>query len=171
MSVLLTTLSEGLESNAVVDLHFRTFPPFLKSINDLFSTESEKAIHDFFVVQYVVDKYEHLAPAYIPELLNKTASHQQGFEVSNRTIALAQSYCSRDTNAHFVYGLSRYFGLETFGGENDRQESLKLIELVRDSLLARIASNNWLDDQTKQTAINKVRGQPLNLTLYLHLFD
>ncbi|KAI8375082.1 hypothetical protein EDC96DRAFT_562630 [Choanephora cucurbitarum] len=157
ISVLLTTLSEGLESSAVASLGFRTAPSFLGDINDMLSTESEKSIQDFFTVQYIVDKYEYLAPSLFPELLNNTLLQQQNSTVSNTTVALMQLQCSEDTNTHFVYGLSRYYGLESFGDENDRQKTLKFIETIRESLLARISSNTWLDDQTKQAAINKMK--------------
>ncbi|KAI8369793.1 hypothetical protein EDC96DRAFT_573718 [Choanephora cucurbitarum] len=157
MRALLKTLWRDIEEDAVGGLHFRTFPPFLKEINDMLSTESEKSVQDFFIVQYIVDKYDHLAPIYLRELLSNITSEQRNLTVSNDTAASMQLYCSRDTNAHFVYGLTRYFGLETFGDENDRQEVLRFIETVREALLTHISSNDWLDDQTKQFAINKMK--------------
>ncbi|KAI8332777.1 hypothetical protein BD560DRAFT_360723 [Blakeslea trispora] len=152
ISALLMELSEGLEASAMPELHFRTSLTFLENVNTLFSTESEKAIQDFFIVQYIVEKYTHLAPTFLSELSSNATSEQR-----NATIASVQQACSVDTNQHFAAGLSRYFGLETFGDDSDRQKTLEFVEVFRESLLDRIASNTWLDEETKQAAINKMK--------------
>ncbi|KAI8332990.1 hypothetical protein BD560DRAFT_360668 [Blakeslea trispora] len=153
ISVLLTTLSEGLEASAVPNFYYESSSAFLRYINDMFSTESKKSIQDFFVVRYIIDKYEHLSPTFLPELLSKTMPQLQDSAASNEM----RTECSADTSMHFAFGLGRYYALENFGDENDRQKVLKFIENIRESLLIRIANSSWLDDQTKQAAIKKMK--------------
>ncbi|KAI8327024.1 hypothetical protein EDC96DRAFT_581015 [Choanephora cucurbitarum] len=156
LPTLLMALSEGLEADAVEGLHFRTSVPYLEDVNCMLSIESEKSIQDFLVVQYIIDKYNDFAPDLLAELSNNTAAQQHNATVSNTTIDRMKSQCFSDTSQYFSYGLSRYFGLETFGDDNDRERVLKFVEVFRESLIDRISNSSWLDDETKQVAINKM---------------
>lgn len=64
--------------------------------------------------------------------------------------------CVGYTSLSFANSLARYYTLKKFGSESERNKAETFLKTIHDAWLNRIPEITWLDDQTREKAIEKV---------------
>lgn len=67
--------------------------------------------------------------------------------------------CISNANDALGHLVARYFTITKFGGRKEQDAVEEMIRLVHETWLNRLADIDWLDSETKEAAINKVKKE------------
>lgn len=128
-------------------------PEYFTRLNDLLSKNvTLQTLQEYYIIQLVISKVHALDDA------SRAAYREMNGKISSGTSVEQPRWrvCVSYTSGVFGNSLGRYYVLKKFGSENERKKAETFLETIHDAWLKRLPEVNWLDDQTRQKAIEKV---------------
>lgn len=141
---------ESVDSNSTVVV--RT-PTYFKKLNDFLATSANlQQLQEYFIIQLVNTRVDGLDNA------SRSAFADMKSKISSGSSAPPKRYrtCVRDVSKTFPNFMSRYYTLKEFGGENERKKVDEFITSIHQEWLHKLDGLDWLDNQTRAKAVEKV---------------
>ncbi|RCH85801.1 hypothetical protein CU098_002675, partial [Rhizopus stolonifer] len=129
-------------------------PEYYQRLNGLLSngTVSLSTLQEYFIIQYVISR------TYALDRESRAATQKMNGAISSGT-SIEQArwrVCVGYTSKIFKNTMGRYYTLRKFGGENERKKAEELLTTIHQAWLDRLPNIEWLDEQTREKAIEKV---------------
>lgn len=141
-----------LDSNSTIVV--RT-PAYFKRLNDfLANSPNLLQLQEYFIIQLVNTKAVSLDSA------SRAAIIDMKSKVSSGSAALPERWlvCIRDVSKTYPNFMGRYYTLKEFGGEHERKKADEFITSIHQEWLHKLEGLEWLDNQTRAKAAEKVRS-------------
>lgn len=129
-------------------------PPYYNGLNELLlsSNISLQTIQEYLIIRFVLSKISSLdsgSRTLLQEMMGKVGGGSS--VVSERWVD-----CVTDTSAFYSNSIGRYYVLKNFGGEAEREKVEKFITSIHEQWLYQMNYIDWLDEETRARAIEKV---------------
>lgn len=128
-------------------------PEYFDKLHTLLSNNiSLQTLQEYFVIQYVTSRVYSLDDA------SRAANRKMNAEISSGTTTEQPRWriCVGYTSLSFSNSIGRYYTLQKFGSETERNRAETFLTTIHEAWLNRIPEIKWLDDQTRAKAIEKV---------------
>lgn len=128
-------------------------PEYYERLNDLLAKNvTLKTLQEYFIIQLVISK------VYALDENSRAAYREMNGNISSGTSAKQPRWRTCVNNASNVYGntLGRFFTLRQFGSEKERKQAEAFLDTIYEAWLNRLPQVEWLDEQTRAKAIEKV---------------
>ncbi|KAI9365273.1 hypothetical protein BD770DRAFT_357312 [Pilaira anomala] len=128
-------------------------PEYFDKLHTLLSNNiSLQTLQEYFVIQYVTSRVYSLDDA------SRAANRKMNGEISSGTTTEQPRWriCVGYTSLSFSNSIGRYYTLQKFGSETERNRAETFLTTIHEAWLNRIPEIKWLDDQTRAKAIEKV---------------
>lgn len=138
--------------NSVDSIIIRT-PEYFTRLNEVLSKNTTlQALQEYYIIQLIISKVHALDEA------SRAAYREMNGKISSGTSVEQPRWRVCVTYASGVFGnaLGRYYTLKKFGSENERKKAETFLQTIHDAWLERLPEVDWLDEQTRQKAIEKV---------------
>ncbi|KAI9020829.1 hypothetical protein CLU79DRAFT_753967 [Phycomyces nitens] len=138
---------EPLPSKIIV-----TSPLYLQRLTVLLQNTTTIKLRDYFVMRHAISQIYALdkeTRSLLQELRGSI------FSGTTKLPPRAQ-VCTKSTSGTFGFLAGRYFVLKAFGGEAERIQVERFVDLIQSSWLKRLPELDWLDAQTRSRAISKM---------------
>ncbi|KAI8645200.1 hypothetical protein BD408DRAFT_382441 [Parasitella parasitica] len=151
-----TTMLEAFVPNGikVPDTVINRTPSYFEKLNQLLSSGdiTEKTLQEYFIITLIINKVDAL------DTTSREASRKMKSATSTGTTAERPRWdaCTEYTSNSFAESIGRYYTLRKFGSENERHKAEVFLTSIHKAWLDRIPDLQWLDEQTKAKAIEKV---------------
>ncbi|KAI9314075.1 hypothetical protein BX666DRAFT_1863282 [Dichotomocladium elegans] len=122
-------------------------PGYLRDITNLVRNTDQETIIDFFLSQVILQKASYLDSTVL-EILVK-----YGFSDPNPPRWMT---CAGNLRNSVPDLIGRYYLMENFGGARERQVVGNYVNLIHQTYRRRLERNEWLDDETRAKAIEKI---------------
>jgi predicted metalloendopeptidase len=136
-------------------------PDYYERLNTLLSSGNVKlqTLQEYFVILYVMDRIYSL------DSTSRAAHRKMIGEISSgiSTEKPRWRLCVGYTSNTFSNSLGRYYTLKNFGSENERKKAEVFLTTIHKAWLDRLPNIDWLDDQTRAKALEKVYYNSLAL--------
>lgn len=139
--------------NSVDSIIIRT-PEYFTRLNEVLSKNTTlQALQEYYIIQLIISKVHALDEA------SRAAYREMNGKISSGTSVEQPRWRVCVTYASGVFGnsLGRYYTLKKFGSENERKKAETFLQTIHDAWLERLPEVDWLDEQTRQKAIEKVK--------------
>ncbi|KAI8645201.1 hypothetical protein BD408DRAFT_459995 [Parasitella parasitica] len=148
-------LSFGLSPNTTLpDIIINRAPQYFERLHKLLSSRiiTEQTLQEFFIIKFV------MSMSYTLDSTSREASNKMSGAISSGTTASRPRWeiCTSYVSNSFGESLGRYYTLKKFGSEQEREKAEVFLSNVHKAWLDRIPELEWLDEQTKAKAIEKV---------------
>jgi predicted metalloendopeptidase len=142
-----------IDINTVSTIIDRT-PEYYQRLQELLSSRQVtlQTLQEYFVVLYVS---EHI---YSLDSTSRAAQRKMEGDISSGTSTEQPRWrqCVGYTSSTFSDSLGRYYTLKKFGSENERKKAEAFLVSIHKAWLDRLPNIEWLDDQTRAKAVEKV---------------
>ncbi|CEP16537.1 hypothetical protein [Parasitella parasitica] len=151
-----TTMLEAFVPNGikVPDTVINTTPSYFEQLNQLLSSGkvTEQTLQEYLIITFVLNKVDYL------DTTSREAFRKMKSATSSGTTAERPRWetCTEYVSNVFSDSIGRYYTLKKFGSEKERQKAEVFITNIHKAWLDRIPDLEWLDEQTKAKAIEKV---------------
>lgn len=128
-------------------------PEYYQKLNDLLSNETTLlTLQEYLIIQFIVAKVYSLDDA------SRAANRKMSGDISSGTSVEQPRWriCVGYTSNTFANSLGRYYTLKKFGCEAERKKAELFLKTIHDAWLDRIPHIDWLDEQTRAKAVEKV---------------
>ncbi|KAI7901157.1 uncharacterized protein BX663DRAFT_515138 [Cokeromyces recurvatus] len=129
-------------------------PLYYERLNLLLSSNRVKlqTLQDYFIIIYVLNK------VYTLDESSRAAYRKMNGEISMGTSVEQPRWrtCVSYTSSALSNSMGRYYALQKFGGEEERKKAEALLTTVHEAWLNRLPNIEWLDEQTRLKAIEKL---------------
>lgn len=129
-------------------------PAYYKGLNQLLSSNvTLQTLQEYFIINFVLDKVEFL------DETSSAAFRAFDGKLSGGSTAAEERWrsCVTAASVYFKHNLARYYVLKKFGGEAERKKVDSFIETIHQEWIHQLDYVDWLDNQTKAAAIEKVK--------------
>jgi predicted metalloendopeptidase len=129
-------------------------PDYYQRLNSLLSNDiTLLTLQEYFIIQYVLAKVYSLDDA------SRAANRKMNGEISSGTSVEQPRWrvCVGYTSNTFSNSLGRYYTLKKFGSEAERKKAEAFLTTIHEAWLNRLPQIEWLDEQTRAKAIEKVK--------------
>ncbi|KAL0094127.1 hypothetical protein F4703DRAFT_1727255 [Phycomyces blakesleeanus] len=129
-----------------------TSPVYLQRLTGLLQNTPKQKLRDYFVMRHAISK------VYALDKDTRTLLQEMRGSIFSGTTKLPPraQVCTKSTSSTFGFLAGRYFVLRAFGGESERAQVEKFVDLIQSSWLKRLPELDWLDAQTRSRAISKM---------------
>lgn len=144
------------EDRPVPERIINNAPSYFEKLNSLLASGkfTVATLRDYFAVRtagnwiYTLDTH------------TRTLLHQIDSKIVSGTSQLKprKDECIGNANDALGHLVARYFTITQFGGQKERDTVEEMVRLVHETWINRLTNIDWLDNETKQAAINKVKG-------------
>lgn len=150
-SLIPSNSSAKLEPNSTVIVQS---PPYYKGLNAmlLYSNISLQTVQEYLIIHFVLGQIPSLDSNSRAALRKLSSKIGGGAAVEPKR----RVFCTAYTSSFYSNSLGRYYVLKNFGGEAERQEVEKFITTIHDQWYYQLNNTDWLDDVTREKAIEKV---------------
>lgn len=135
-------------------------PSYLQDLTQWLSSGevSLQTIRDYFTL-YEIYTWSYALDTHTRQLVQNFIGR-----ITSGTIKLLPRWNTCVTNAIGSFGeiIGRYYVMNDFGGDDARAKVDKLVTLIHESWLNRLAGVDWLDKETRERAIKKVYSMSLH---------
>lgn len=130
-------------------------PPYYKGLNAmlLYSNISLQTVQEYLIVHFVLGQIPSLDSTSRAVLRELTSKIGGGASVEPKRWVSCTAY----TSSFYSNSLGRYYVLKNFGGEAERQEVERFITTIHDQWYYQLNNTDWLDDVTREKAIQKLK--------------
>ncbi|KAI9476258.1 MAG: hypothetical protein EXX96DRAFT_487084 [Benjaminiella poitrasii] len=130
-------------------------PRYMQPLSKWLSTLPQPSLRDFFTVKLIMANIGRL------DQMTREVYRKMRSKISSGTTAPPQRsrICLSEVNNNLGQLLGRYFILHKFGEDNPEQMRIRMGEFIHNLLTTwteRLKNLDWLDDETKTKALDKV---------------
>lgn len=152
-----TTILKSVIINGIKlpDVIIDRTPEYYKKLNELLPTVSLITLQEYFVIQFTLSRVYTLDKTSRAAYRQMTGTIYSGTTVEQPRWRTCVSYASNK----FPNTLGRYYTLKKFGSEKERIKAEKFLTSIHQAWLSMLPNLDWLDEQTRQKAIEKVWGK------------
>jgi predicted metalloendopeptidase len=150
--------NNGIKSGPNTTLIVRV-PSYYKGLNELISSNvTLQTLQEYFIINYVVYKAQYLDET-SSTAVKAFSAQSSSISGSSTTPSVGQGrwlFCATSTSALYKNSIARYYIVKNFGGEAERKKLDSFITTIHNQWIHKLQYNDWLDEQTKDAAIEKV---------------
>jgi predicted metalloendopeptidase len=127
-------------------------PAYYDGLNQFLSSGVQMtALQDYFVISYITQL------AYSLDTNSRVANAKLKALITGNTVEKPRwRTCTDQASKLFDAALGRYYVLRAFGSEAEKNKTETFINTLHDSWRNRIPATQWLDEETRNKAIEKV---------------
>ncbi|OBZ85354.1 Membrane metallo-endopeptidase-like 1 [Choanephora cucurbitarum] len=130
-------------------------PEYFTKLNNLLSSQSVtlQTLQEYFVIQWVLARVDSLDSA------SRLASIRISGSITTGTFTEQprQRVCTSSVSNNFKNTMGRYYTLKKFGGEKEIEKAMQFVDLIHQAWADRIPQIDWLDEQTRAKALEKLK--------------
>ncbi|CEP16536.1 hypothetical protein, partial, partial [Parasitella parasitica] len=148
-------LNFGLSSNTTLpDTIINRAPQYFEKLSKLLSSGNvtEQTLQEFFIIKFAIKKAYSLDSTTRQAYLQMSGAIFTGSSVDRPRWEI----CTDFTSNVLPESIGRYYTLKKFGSEQEREKAETFLASVHKAWLDRLPELEWLDEQTKAKAIEKV---------------
>ncbi|KAI8645191.1 hypothetical protein BD408DRAFT_382426 [Parasitella parasitica] len=150
-SMLKALLPSGI---AVPDTIIDKTPTYFEKLSQLLSSGNvtEQTLQEYFIITFVARQTNNL------DSTSREAYRKMMATISSGTTAESPRWetCTDLVSNRLPFSVGRYYTLKKFGSEQERKKAEIFLTNIHKAWLDRIPEIEWLDEQTKAKAIEKV---------------
>lgn len=128
--------------------------PYFERLNALISSGNvtERTVQEYFIITFVTKK------VYALDSTSREASRKMDGEISSGTTSERPRWetCTNYVSNAISNSMGRFYVLKKFGGEAERKKVETFLTNIHQTWLDRLTEIDWLDNQTRAKAIEKV---------------
>ncbi|CEP16538.1 hypothetical protein [Parasitella parasitica] len=149
-----TILKSLVPNGNLPDTVINRAPPYFERLNKLLSSGSikEQTLQEYFVIMFVMAKADSLDSTSREALRKMKSATTTGTTAERPRWQTCTNYVSKA----FSNSIGRYYTLKKFGSEKEREKAEVFLTNIHKAWLDRVSDLQWLDEQTKAKAIEKI---------------
>jgi predicted metalloendopeptidase len=128
-------------------------PAYFQGLNEILSTNvTLETLQEFFIISFLLAKVEFL------DETSRVSLRSFAGKIGGGSTATKQRWqeCVKTTSTYFPDVMGRYYVLKKFGGETEKEKIETFIDTIHQEWLHKLNFIDWLDNQTRSAAIEKV---------------
>ncbi|CAF4136727.1 unnamed protein product [Rotaria sp. Silwood2] len=125
---------------------------YLKNVSNVISQYSSRTLQNYFIWRFMMTLIDYMPKRFRTTKQQFTQTLDGSASEEKRTLT-----CSSNVNSLMGFALSRLY-IRKYFDENARNESLIMIENIRNTFIEMINQSNWMDSVSKTKAMAKARA-------------